>query len=106
MSFLGRELYLYLIAPRIRNSAQSTQREMPLSPKHQRALAALIESRYTRMDDYEKWIPVLYQQKDFQAIESRLIDLSKDRSNEAEAYQLYTLYRTLGDVRSDERYRA
>jgi tetratricopeptide (TPR) repeat protein len=50
------------------------------------------------MDDYEKWIPVLYQQKDFSAIENRVTDLLKDRSDEAEAYQLYTLYRTLGDV--------
>ncbi len=102
LSFLGRELYLYAIAPRIRNSAQSTRREVPLSPEHQRALAALIESKYTRMDDYEKWIPVLYQQKDFQAVESRLIDLSKDRSNEAQAYQLYMLYRTLGDVNNNK----
>ena len=98
LSLLGGELYLYLIAPRYRNSAQS---EMPLSPKHQQALASLIESKYTRMDDYEKWIPVLYQQKDFPAIQSRLVDLLKNRSNEAEAYQLYMLYRTLGEINNN-----
>lgn len=101
MSLLAGELYLYLIAPRYRNSAQRAQGEMPLSPEHQRALAALIESRYTRVDDYEKWIPVLYQQKDFSAVENRVIDLLKDRSTEAEAYQLYTLYDTLGDVKDN-----
>lgn len=98
LSLLGGELYLYLIAPGIRNSARS---EMMLSPEHQQALAALIESKYTRMGDYEKWLPVLYQQKDFQTIERHLTDLSKDRSNEAEAYQLYILYRELGDVKDN-----
>jgi hypothetical protein len=39
------------------------------------------------MDDYEKWLPVLYQQKDFAAIEGEVIDLLKDRNDEARAYQ-------------------
>jgi len=102
VSLLGRELYLYLTAHRNRSSAQSTRGETSLSPKHQQALAALIQSRYTHMDDYEKWIPVLYQQKDFPAIEGRVIDLLRERGDEAKAYELYTLYNTLGDIRHDQ----
>ena|GEM_PF-223380 len=97
MSFLAWKLYPHL-AYRNQSSTQSTLREVREDPEKERAMAALLETKYSRMDDYEKWLPVLYQQKDFAAVENQVVDLMRDRNDEAKAYQLYALYNTLGDL--------
>jgi hypothetical protein len=97
MSFLGSKLYPYL-AYRHRGPNQPTLRETRGDPEKERAMAALLQTKYSRMDDYEKWLTVLYQQKDFAAVENQVVDLMRDRNDEAKAYQLYALYNTLGDL--------
>jgi len=111
MSFLAWKLYPSLgyrsLAhkhPPSKNqySNQYTRRAVPADPEKERAWAALFEAKYTRIDDYEKWVLVLYQQKDFGAVENQVINLLKDKNDEAKAYQLYTLYYRLGDIDHDK----
>jgi hypothetical protein len=83
-------------------STQYARRRVSVDPEKARLMAALLEARYTRIDDSEKWVPALYQQKDFAAIERQVVDLLQDRNDEAKAYQLYTLYNTLADVNHDK----
>jgi len=101
MSFLAWKLYPYL-AYRNQSSTQNTLREVRKNPEKERAMAALLETKYSRMDDYDKWLPVLYQEKDFSAIENEVIDLLKDKNDEAKAYQLYALCNTLAGVNHDK----
>jgi len=97
MSFLAWKLYPYL-AHRNQNLTQNIHRKVSKDPGKERAKAALLKAKYSQIDDYEKWIPVLYQQKDFASIERQILDLLSDRNDEAKAYQLYVLYSTLAGV--------
>ena len=97
MSFLAWTLYPHR-AYRDQHGTQNILRKVSKDPVKERARAALLNAKYSRMDDYERWIPVLYQQKDFASIEKHVLDLLNHRNDDAKAYQLYSLYVTLADV--------
>jgi len=81
-----------------KGTPKQISQESPKAIEIRKAQAALLNTKYSRIDDYERWIPVLYQQKDFASIERQVLDLLSDRNDEAKAYQLYVLYNTLADV--------
>ncbi|UCG68548.1 MAG: DUF4034 domain-containing protein, partial [Thermoplasmata archaeon] len=49
------------------------------------------------IDDYIKWVPLLYQKKDFNEIEKHIYGLLRD-NNEAKSYELYVLYHVLAKI--------
>ncbi len=49
-----------------------------------------------------KWIDALYSRKDFDAVESHLSSLLGSRFDSARMYELYMLYRSLGEVHSKD----
>jgi len=55
------------------------------------------KARYTIIDDYVKWIPILYYDKDFDAIEENVSALLKEK-NEAKSYELYAFYLGLAKI--------
>jgi len=59
----------------------------------------LLESKYTRIGEVEKWLPVLYRNKDFVAVAKRLTDFLSDKEDEAKAYEAYALVGDLTDVK-------
>ena len=59
------------------------------------------ETEYTLIDDYIKWVPVLYQERNFNAIEQHISILLRD-NNEAKAYELYILYHFLANITHDK----
>lgn len=54
-------------------------------------------TKYDLIDDYIKWVPVLYQNKDFEAISKHILDLLQT-SSEDSSYELQTLYMTLSKI--------
>jgi hypothetical protein len=101
MSFLGWKLYPYL-AERFRGPTQRTLREVPEDPEKERAMSKFLETKYARIDDDDRWIPVLYQDKDFDAVERHISDLLGQSEDEAKTYELDRLYGILGDVKDDK----
>ena len=83
-------------------STRYTRNAVSVDPEKARLIAALLEARYTRIDDDEKWSPVLYQQKDFSAVEKQVANLLRDRQDEGKAYDLYLLYENLANVEADK----
>jgi len=83
-------------------STRYARRAVSVDPEKARLMAALLEARYTRIDDSDKWVPVLYQEKDFSAIEKQILDLLQDRQDEVKAYDLYLLYDNLTYVKDDK----
>lgn len=57
--------------------------------------------KYTLIDDYDKWVPVLYKKTDFAAIEKHITKLLSDK-NETSSYELSNLYSVLARVESDD----
>jgi len=111
MSFLAWKLYPSLgyrdrahkhPSSKDQYSTRYARRTVSVDPEKKRAMAALIEARYTRIGDSDKWVPVLYQQKDFPAVEKQIVDLLQDRQDEVKAYDLYLLYENLADVKDDK----
>jgi tetratricopeptide (TPR) repeat protein len=100
MSFLGWKLYPHL-AYRDQGSAPATLREVPEDPQKERVLSKFLEEKYTRIDD-DKWGPVLYQNKDFDAVEKHISGLLGQSEDEAKTYELDRLYGLLGDVKDDK----
>jgi tetratricopeptide (TPR) repeat protein len=101
MSFLAWKVYPYL-AERFQAPTQTTLRDIPPDPEKERAMSVFLKTKYTVINDYDKWVPVLYQNKDFDAIEKQVSDLLGKHDDEAKAYELYILYDTLALVREDE----
>ncbi len=108
ISLLGWKLYPYLayrlmpkLVHRSEHSTRNTLREAPVDPAKERAMAALLETKYSRIDDHEKWLSVLYEQRDFTAVENEASDLLKDRNDEAKGYDLFLLYQNLAYVETD-----
>lgn len=58
--------------------------------------------KYKIIDDYIKWVPILYSEKNFIEIEKRISSLLED-NNEQKSYELQTLYTTLSVI-SDKKY--
>lgn len=56
---------------------------------------------YTIIDDYTKWIPVLYINNDFEAVEKHILGLLNS-NDEAKSYELYALYFILGTITEDK----
>lgn len=52
-------------------------------------------------DDTTRWVPVLYQQKNFEAIERHVLGLMAEKT-ESGAYELYLLYNVLGAITDDK----
>lgn len=61
----------------------------------------IYSTRYTLIDDYIKWIPILYQRKDFNTIEQHIFGLLSN-TDEAKSYELYVLYSVLGTITDDK----
>jgi len=58
-------------------------------------------AEYTLIDDYVKWVNVLYQEKDFNIIEKHISDLLKS-NDEAKSYELHILYHALATITNDK----
>jgi tetratricopeptide (TPR) repeat protein len=101
MSLLATKLYPYL-AHRNQDSTQNTLRKVPKDPQKERAMTTLLEKKYSRIDDNEKWAYMLYQNKDFDTVEKQIFDLLGQHQEEAKTYELYHLYNNLGDVSKDK----
>ena len=56
------------------------------------------QNNYSLIDHYTKWIPILYQDRDFDAVETQIFYLL-DKNDEKSSYELQTLYRTLSKIR-------
>lgn len=63
--------------------------------------AKIHETEYTLIEDYIKWVPVLYQERNFSAIEEHISGLLKN-NNEAKAYELYAQYCSLANITHDK----
>jgi tetratricopeptide (TPR) repeat protein len=53
--------------------------------------------QYTLIDDYIKWAPILYQNKDFDAVEEHISDLLQT-NDETKSYELQTLYSIISKI--------
>lgn len=56
---------------------------------------------YTLIDDYIEWIRILYQDRDFEAIEKHISNLLQ-ANNEKQSYELQTLYRVISEIRDSK----